>query len=50
MWCYFACVVARWDGCSDRSTATGATVGALMEPVIGWQRLFLTLAALSTLV
>lgn len=31
-------------------TATGATVGALLEPVIGWQRLFLTVAALSTLV
>lgn len=31
-------------------TATGATVGALMEPVIGWQRLFLTVAALSALV
>jgi predicted MFS family arabinose efflux permease len=31
-------------------TATGATVGALLEPVIGWQRLFLAVAALSTLV
>jgi predicted MFS family arabinose efflux permease len=30
-------------------TATGATVGALMEPVIGWQRLFLAVAALSAL-
>lgn len=31
-------------------TATGATIGALMEPVIGWQRLFLAVSALTTLV
>src|SRR6185312_8685696 len=31
-------------------TAAGATVGALLESVIGWQRLFLAVAALSTLV
>lgn len=28
-------------------TAVGATVGALMEPVVGWQGLFLTVAALA---
>jgi Arabinose efflux permease len=31
-------------------TATGATVGALMEPVIGWAGLFLLVAALSAAV
>lgn len=31
-------------------TATGATVGALVEPLIGWQRLFLAVAALSAFV
>lgn len=31
-------------------TATGATVGALLEPVIGWQSLFLAVAVLSALV
>lgn len=30
-------------------TATGATLGALMEPVVGWQGLFLAVAALSAL-
>lgn len=31
-------------------TATGATVGALLEAIIGWQGLFLTVAALSGIV
>lgn len=31
-------------------TATGAAVGALLEPVIGWRGLFLVVAALSALV
>lgn len=30
-------------------TATGATMGALMEPVIGWQGLFLAVAALAAI-
>ncbi len=30
-------------------TAVGATVGALMEPVVGWQGLFLAVAALAAL-
>lgn len=31
-------------------TATGAAVGALLDPIIGWHGLFLTVAALSTVV